>query len=347
MATPDDRVIRELEFLRGIVATESPLYARLCEIAAADPALQALIAAGTPTQPRVNVFLAAVHYLLLGGADTDLAQWYPSVGGNRPATDDPAPALREFVAGYQSQLAELCRTRSTQTNEAGRAAVLLPALATVAADSGRPLALVEIGTSAGLLLNYDHYHYSYGATEVGPESPVRLDCELRGRNPEVSAIPAAATKIGIDLNPIDATDPDEARWLSALLWPEQERRRDRLAAALTVLGNHPPELRAGDALELAGPALEYLPDDSAAVVFHSFTLNQFGRERSEDLHQLLLQSSRPVYRIWMELIRGDGPVPRTSSGDQSELHLFVYVDGDVTGTHLANIHHHGDWLEWF
>ena len=106
--------------------------------------------------------------------------------------------------------------------------MLLPALAAVAAQTRRPLALVEIGTSAGLLLNYDHYRYSYGSHGVGPESPVRLHCELRGRDPAVTAVPAATAKVGIDLNPIDATDPDEALWLAALLWPEQQRRRERL-----------------------------------------------------------------------------------------------------------------------
>src|SRR5437870_13338175 len=59
--------------------------------------------------------------------------------------------LRAFVKRHGHELANVMRSRRTQTNEVGRCAVLLPAF-----PSG-PLALVEVGASAGLCLLLDRH----------------------------------------------------------------------------------------------------------------------------------------------------------------------------------------------
>src|SRR5262249_33538374 len=55
--------------------------------------------------------------------------------------------------------------------------------------------------------------------------------------------------LGVDLNPIDALDPDARRWLEALVWPENLDRRALLAAALDVVAAAPPAIPRGDALD--------------------------------------------------------------------------------------------------
>jgi hypothetical protein len=90
----------------------------------------------------------------------------------------------------------------------------------------RPLALVEVGASAGLNLLWDRYHYDYGEQSCGdPASPVQLHCALRGpsRPPLPQHMSDIASRIGLDLHPIDVHDEAEALWLRALIWPGAAR----------------------------------------------------------------------------------------------------------------------------
>ena len=145
-------------------------------------------------------------------------------------------------------------SRATQTNEAGRCATLLPSLAQIAAAGGRPLALIEVGASAGLTLFPDRYGYEYDA---GPGSPgwlpagaagsyPVLGCAVTGPVPLPAELPQVVWRAGIDLNPLDVRNPDDVAWLEALIWPEQDFRRERLRRAIAVAQADPPLLVAGD-----------------------------------------------------------------------------------------------------
>ena len=68
-----------------------------------------------------------------------------------------------------------------QTNEIARSAMLLPGFLAIARETVLPLTLHEIGSSAGLNLLFDRFHYRYGDVEWGDTaSPVRLAPEVRG-----------------------------------------------------------------------------------------------------------------------------------------------------------------------
>ncbi|WP_274562813.1 DUF2332 family protein [Streptomyces spiramyceticus] len=101
---------------------------------------------------------------------------------------------------------------------------MLPALATLP----QPLALIEVGASAGLCLHPDRYAYRYNGGEQLGSSPVTLDCRTEGPVPLPAALPEVAWRAGIDLNPLDTTDEEDVRWLRSLIWPgrtERPRRR--------------------------------------------------------------------------------------------------------------------------
>ena len=143
----------------------APLYDRLARGIAGDPELLTLAAHTWSGQQAPLLLLAAVHSLLLGGVDHALGAFYPSVT-HRAAVPpgDPMPAFRAFCRDYRNALLDLVSTGLVQTNEPRRCTVLLPAFATVARlAGGRPLALIEIGASAGLNLLFDRYGYDYGA----------------------------------------------------------------------------------------------------------------------------------------------------------------------------------------
>ena len=192
----------------------------------------------------------------------------------------PYRDFRNFLDQHWAAVSEIVLSRSTQTNEAGRCATLLPSLAQISAAEGRPLALIEVGASAGLALFPDHYGYEYvpeaedARTTLVPAGarpgtyPV-LRCVTSGPVPLPAALPQVLWRAGIDLNPLDVRNPDDVAWLEALVWPEQGFRLERLRQAIAIAREHPPLLVAGDLNEqLAGLAAR-APEDAALVVFHS------------------------------------------------------------------------------
>lgn len=322
----------------------SPLYHSLASQIAGDEAVLRLAAQAT-SEPKPNLLLAAVHYLLLTGEPHDLRQFYPTLGGSFDLVDGLYPAFRSFCLANEHRIFEILQTHRVQTNEVARAAVLLPALGIVAARTkGAPLALIEVGTSAGLLLNVDRYAYDYGSglTCGDPVSPVRLACESRGEAPPPlpAQMPAIALRVGIDLFPIDVRQPEAADWLRALVWADQTGRFDRLNRAIGLAQLHPPALVAGDAFAALPPVLQAVPADAATCLVHCHTLNQFPPEARERFVALLAAASqeRDLYQIALEYRPGE-PWPNVT--------LQTFRAGAlVHSVQLATYQAHGDWVDW-
>jgi hypothetical protein len=217
-------------------------------IAACDPLIR-LLDELPVRQRQPNLLLAATQFL--GGPVTDAATCPAWILGH---WDDVAPVLAE---------------RRTQTNEAGRCAVLLPALARI----DGPLALIEVGASAGLCLYPDAYQYDYGPRgTVGSPSEVVLTCDIDGPAPE--SVPEVVWRAGLDLNPLDVRDEADVAWLDALIWPGQDERRARMRAAARIAAADPPHLVRGDLLDDLPALAEQAPADATLVIFHRSVLYQ-------------------------------------------------------------------------
>jgi hypothetical protein len=321
----------------------SPLYGRLAVGIADDHALLA-IAATAQARPVPNLLLAAVHFLLLQGADPALEAFYPDLAGDSqmPQIGEPFALFRAFCLDHADAIQALLAHRRVQTNEVRRCACLLPAFTVAARRLGdHPLALVEVGASAGLNLLWDRYHYDYGiGGQCGdPSAPVRLACELRGdrRPPLPAPMPAIATRVGLDLNPIDVRDDDAALWLRALIWPEQRDRAALLAQAIGVAQQHPPPLLAGDAIALLPGVLANIPADATLCIYHSFTLNQFPSEARERFAALIAEHAAR-HNLALIAIEWREPYPSVD--------LSLFEDGMRTDLRLAHCDAHGSWIEW-
>ena len=181
------------------------------------------------------------------------------------------PAFRRWLVQHWSRVVAEALARSTQTNEARRCASLVLALSLIPG----PLALLEVGASAGLCLFPDRYSYSYdGAAHVDPAagpSSVLLECATTGAVPRPTAVPQVAWRAGLDLRPLDVRDADDMHWLETLVWPEHHERRARLRAAIRIAAENPPLLERGDASELAALAAQ-APNDATLVVITSAVL---------------------------------------------------------------------------
>jgi hypothetical protein len=177
-------------------AGSSPLYAALCHGLAARPEAASVLLQAPRRQRRPNLLLAAVHDLLLTGLEHPLADYYPSVGGARPVDGETTRRLLDLLDGHAEAITDRVTTRSTQTNEVGRCAGLWPAVHRLVAADDRPLALVELGASAGLLLHLDRYRYDLEVGEAAAGA-VRIAPALRGRAPAMDADVRIASRVGI------------------------------------------------------------------------------------------------------------------------------------------------------
>jgi hypothetical protein len=217
--------------------------------------------------------------------------------------------LRPWLLEHWEDVAGAAASRSQQTNEAGRCGTLVPVLATIAG----PIALLEVGASAGACLFPDRYEYEYvtpdGVTTYlqpsdGP-SAVRLPCQIDAASLPIR-LPNVVWRAGIDLNPLSFADRDDVAWLETLVWPEQTDRRSRLDAVASVIRPEPPRIEQGDALELLPSLAADAPKDATLVVFHSAVLAYFSlaaRERFAqsvgDLDATWLSNEGPGALPWI------------------------------------------------
>ena len=348
---------------------QEPLYAALCEVLADDPRAVALLAEAPPGQRKANLLLAALHERVLAGAAPELAAYYPSAGGTRPADAGLALALSACLDREVAVLLRHLREGATQTNEVARGAALWPALGAAAEATGaRHLALLDYGCSAGLNLGVDrlvlHYEtddgrrHHRGAAQDGRRAEV--DARWLGAVPP----PAEAhwqlmLRHGLDPAPVDVADAAGLRWLQACLWPHDARRRERLQRAAAQLQELPVVLtRAADCTAAIEPWLAGLPVGVQPVLVTSWVLYYLG---DAELARLRETVDRLALRHGLAWICGE--LPGLSARDEAAPPLPPLPAGEVAASAtlwtlrwpqagrvaeraLGWSHPHGRWVAW-
>lgn len=284
--TPAERAA-QAEWLRRLFQSfgstqcrgRSRLYEKLSEAVARDDALLGLLLDTPIEQRRPSLLLAAVNLLLASNPGSDLAAYYPNHGGRRPVDDELPGAFSAFCGQHRDALARLLRERSTQTNEIRRCIALHLGLDHVHRQWPGPLALVEIGASAGLNLLFDRYRYRLNGHETATagSSPVVIACEIRSGSSDIRLLgpaPKITSRLGIDQNPIDLADPDARAWLEAFIWPEQFEDLATLRGAIDLaVTNSPVSMVSGDATTDTARILADLPGQEPVVVFTASLLS--------------------------------------------------------------------------
>lgn len=247
---------------------------------------------------------------------------------------DEPDAFVDYAVTHWPTVSGEMRVRATQTNEAGRCTALLPVLAKLP----QPLALLEVGASAGLCLYPDQYGYRYGSQLVGSGSPV-LECEVSGLVPPTT-LPKVVWRGGLDLNPLDVTSADDVAWLEALIWPEHTHRRARLLAAAEVAAADPPRLVRGDLVDDLPALAASVPRDATLVVFHTSVLYQVPMEKRLAFADVV----RDLPDHWIANEAADVlPFDDLPSPPSEALHNLLSLDGAP----LAWCRSHGQSLHWF
>ena len=304
-----------LRFADGEAHGRSAIYEEWARGVASDPVVLALLNR-LPEQKRQPALVFGTARLL--GADA--GGW---------------PAFRGWLLEHWDAVAAEARRRSTQANEPGRCAALLPAMALVP----QPIALIEVGAAAGLTLIPDRYSYRYGEARVG-DGRLVLDCAIAGPVPVPTAVPDIRWRCGIDLDPLDVTNDEDVHWLETLVWPEAADRRQRIRAAADIARRDPPAIARGDAVDALHEAVALVPDGLTPLVVTSGTLvyvpglrrREFRRlVRELGCHWLALEGLRVFPDLTPENIPATPGTP-----------FLVTLDERP----LAVADAHGQWLTW-
>ena len=260
-----------------VVAGTSSLYERVAiALSESDEALRAIEAA--PARKRhPTVILAALHDLTLAGRAPALAAAYAAADGNAAA----AAAIDTLLRMTDSVVANAVRRR-TRSTDAWRCAVLYPAIAEAARRAGaNAVGLIDVGCSAGFNLVVDRVGitYSNGQSLGDRSSPVQLSSSIVGDRPiPTRAIPEVVARVGVDVDTVDVTDADDARWLRACEPPDQPERIARLEAEIALVAGARPLLLQGDAVEVLPAAFAGVPADALPLVTTTWALSRFPLE---------------------------------------------------------------------
>jgi hypothetical protein len=300
---------------------QSAIYEEWALGVASDDRVRALIER-MPLQQRQPALVFAVSRLL--GAPEGLY--------------DP---FRDWFVAHADAVAAEATHRMVQTNEPRRCAALLPALALIPG----PLALLEVGASAGLCLYPDRFSYRWNGDRLDPadgQGAVLLQSAVTGPFPVPRRMPEVVWRAGNDLHPLDVTDGTDLRWLELNVPPEQHERRGRLRAAAEIAAADPPRLVAGDASASLAALAAQAPTDATLVVITSGVLVYLpSAERA-----LFAEEVRALGCRWLSL-EGRAALPVVEAAlpaGGSETGRFVLALDEHP---LAFTGAHGQNLDWF
>lgn len=305
-------------FAAEVAAIGSPLYADLATYVAGSRDMHAFLETLPEPRQQPNLFFAA----------TRAVAGLPDDGGD----------LARRVAAHGSAIRHLMETRTTQTNEAGRCATLMTALAGI----DGPVALLEVGCSAGLCLLPDIYGYDFGAVQLaGEEGAPVLTPQVNAATPLPARHPDVVWRAGLDLSPLSVDTPEDLAWLRTLIFPGHEDRAARLEQAATCLARHRPRLVEGNLLTDLEALARQAPPDARLVIFHTAVLcyvepadrPRFTRQVA-DLGAMWVSNESPG--IFPE-IAAKGPVVPDAGK------FLMAIDGEP----VAWTDPHGRSIDWF
>lgn len=319
-----------LEWGDGMEKAGLPLAAEIYRVIARDDGLFSLSLEAQPGQFSGWMLLAAVHFMLLRSPDHELAAYFPTITSDPRPTADVGPSFIAFCKEHREELGEILRTHTLQTTSVGRAAQVFLALDHVSSVIGEPFSIIDVGCSAGLLLEFDHYRYQFpNGREVGDDEAkvVVSSFEFVGDAASVpTEFPKIKDRIGLDLNLVDATDAGARNWILGCTIPDRVEDFNVLRAALDYRASVPLKAVSGDAIVTLPGALDQI--DGHVCVYHSRCLYQWPQAAQEAFSAKLreLGKGRTIHRVGIEW---------NSDTARNEITHTIYRDGASDTTLLG------------
>jgi hypothetical protein len=283
--------------------------------------------------------VAPYHALFRSRAVPELDALFTNHAKNNAADD--AAAIRASTALKDTWIVDWL-DGPPQTNEPARSANFMAALLVLANRFGMPFELLEIGSSAGLNLLIDRYRYDLGGVLAGPEdSPVLIKPDWRCSSPPTAEVRISSVR-GVDIAPIDVTDPVAAERLMAYIWVDAPERTARVEAAIRMIEVQPVDMMHGDAADWIEARLaEPQAPGTCRVLAHSIvwqylpSATQARIAAAMERAGTVATAERPLAWVRME-------------PDDIRKGIEVYLQAwpGLPETQLARTHPHGAWIEW-
>jgi len=297
---------------------------------------RALDWAGEPVADALALRLVGgLHALYRAGGDAALDRVFAGL------SDDVDAALRSVLVRHDAALAPWL-DGPPQTNEAARSAGLMTGMLHLARRFGPRIEVLEIGSSAGLNLMIGRYRFDLGGVVVRPDAArVSIAPEWRGDAPPAAEVEIVASR-GVDIAPVDVSDPAQAARLEAYVWVDAQERLSRLAAAIGEVRTHGVELVQGDAADwveaqLARPQ----PAGVTRVLMHSVVWQYLPAEGRARIGAAMAEAGARA--------TADRPLGWVMMEPNRDLHRHeVRVrgwPGDTPMELVALTHAHGAWVE--
>lgn len=296
-------------------------------------------------QPIPNIFFAAIHYLLLKNQDAELAKYYPSIQRNH-FSEIPFGIFKAFCIENENKIRKLVSTRIVQTNVINRCSYLMPIFSKLIAEENKPATIIDIGTSAGLTLNFDVYEYWYNDQKIfGNSKVITKSTILESSIPIIYNISQPIIKIGIDQNIIDPTDKDKILWLKALVWADQLEHFVAIDEALKL--NELKNIHFIKAETVLDFEREILKADitQTLIIYATHVLYQFSQDQKEEFYAMLerVAQLRDFYFLSVEGIK---ILLEKYNSKETVIELTKYKNKQKTVKLLAETNGHGNWIKW-
>ena len=278
-----------------------------------------------------------LHALVLEGRDAGLAAVYPP---NVVDEDSLWRAVALACAIHEGFILDRLNS-APQTNEVRRSGALMPGFLLLGTMFGKPLVLSEVGASAGLNLQWDRYRYQLGGQEWGePSSPVLINPDWQGEAPPKGAI-TITERAACDLNPNDASQPEQRLRMLSYIWADQMDRLERTRAALDLAARHRLSVDKADAIEWLPRRLGRPFPGKLHVIFHTIAWQYLPKALQEKGDALIAEAGvhataeAPLARLSLE---ADG------TSDGASLRLQIWPSGEQREIGRADFH--GRWVKW-
>jgi hypothetical protein len=307
---------------------------------------------GTPEEAR-DLVLAALHHAALEEPGAGHAAWYPTAVRDARRAEDGAPAALALahLVQHEEEVAAFVGRHRLQANDVGRGAALLPGVL-AAAGLGLPLRLLELGASAGLILWLDRYRIRYMAgPSWGPRGGPELTAHAEGRVPDTLTPPTVEVveRRGVDLVPLDVTDPAAERLLRCWTAPDDVDEQRRLDQALRVARATPATVDAGDLVSWTDDHARPVEGTTTVVLAAQLRglLDPASASELDGAIERALRSgtsSAPVAAVLLD------PPPGLGAEAEAEPELTLAVgrgEGPPERRTLLAADPHGRWVRWY